>query len=63
MSKTQQVEPVKPNSSRRTKPRFIVTREYNGGQSMQAAFEQAIESQACGQFEIWLKKQNDGKAC
>ena len=52
MSKTQQVEPVKPKSSRRTKPRFIVTREYNGGQSMQAAFEQAIESQACGQFEI-----------
>ena len=31
MSKTQQVEPVKPKSSRRTKPRFIVTREYNGG--------------------------------
>ena len=63
MSKTQQVEPAKPKSSRRTKPRFIVTREYNGGQSMQAAFEQAIESQACGQFEIWLKAQNDGKTC
>ena len=63
MSKTQQVEPVKPKRSRRTKPRFIVTRVYNGGQSMQAAFEQAIESQACGQFEIWLKAQNDGKTC
>ena len=63
MSKTQQVELVKPKSSRRTKPRFIVTREYNGGQSMQAAFEQAIESQACGQFEIWLRAQNDGKTC
>ena len=63
MSKTQQVEPVKPKSSRRAKPRFIVTHEYSGEQSMQAAFEQAIESQACGQFEIWLKKQNDGKAC
>ena len=63
MSKTKQVEPVKPKSSRRAKPRFIVTHEYSSGQSMQAAFEQAIESQACGQFEIWLKKQNDGKAC
>ena len=63
MSKTQQVEPVKPKSNRRTKPRFIVTHEYSGEQSMQAAFEQAIESQACGQFEIWLKAQNDGKTC
>ena len=63
MSKTHQIEPVTPNSSRRTKPRFIVTHEYSGSQSMQAAFEQAIESQACGQFEIWLKKQNDEKAC
>ena len=64
MSKTQQVEPVKPKSSRRTKPRFIVTREYSGGQSMQAAFEQAIESQACGQFESWLEKKERGKnAC
>ena len=58
-----QVEPVTPKNSRRTKPRFIVTREYSGGQSMRTAFEQAIESQACGQFEIWLEKQNDGKAC
>ena len=63
MSKPQQVEPVKPKSNCRTKPRFIVTREYSGGQSMQAAFEQAIESQACGQFEIWLRAQNDGKTC
>ncbi len=37
--------------TRTSKPRFIVTREYNGGQSMRAAFEQAIETQACGQFE------------
>ena len=39
MSKTQQVEPVKPKSNRRTKPRFIVTHECSGEQSMQAAFE------------------------
>ena len=63
MSKTQQVEPVTSKSSRRAKPRFIVTHEYSGEQSMQAAFEQAIESQACCQIEIGLKKQNDGKVC
>ena len=63
MNKTQQVKAITPKSRRRDKPRFIVSHEYSGGQSMRAAFEQAIESQACGQFEIWLEKQNDGKAC
>lgn len=37
------------------KPRFIVTREYSGGQSMQEAFEKAIESRACNQFEQWIQ--------
>ena len=46
------------------KPRFIVTREYSGSQSMRDAFEQAIESQACGQFESWLeKRESDKNAC
>ncbi len=64
MRKTQQVKPATPKTSRKSKPRFIVTREYNGGQSMRAAFEQAIETQACGQFESWLEKRESGKnAC
>ena len=64
MRKTQQDKPATPKTSRRNKPRFIVTREYNGGQSMRAAFEQAIETQACGQFESWLEKRESGKnAC
>ena len=63
MRKAQQDRPAAPKTKRKDKPRFIVTHEYSGGQSMQAAFEQAIESQACGQFEIWLKAQNDGKTC
>ena len=46
------------------KPGFIVTHEYSGSQSMRAAFEQAIETQACGQFESWLEKKERGKnAC
>ena len=49
MRKTQQDKPAVPKTRRQDKPRFIVTREYNGSQSMRAAFEQAIESQACGQ--------------
>ena len=63
MDKTQQEKTIIPKPCRKDKPRFIVSHEYSGGQSMRAAFEQAIESQACGQFEIWLEKQNDGKAC
>lgn len=39
----------------KSKPRFIVTREYSGGQTMQEAFEKAIESRACGQFEQWIQ--------
>jgi hypothetical protein len=41
MRKTQQDKPAVPKARRRDKPRFIVTREYNGSQSMRAAFEQA----------------------
>jgi len=64
MRKTQQDKPAAPKNSRKSKPRFIVTREYNGGQSMRAAFEQAIENQACGQFESWLEKRESEKnAC
>ena len=36
------------------KVQFIVTREFSGSQTMQEAFEQLIERQACGQFEEWL---------
>ena len=64
MRKTQQDKPAAPKSRRKDKPRFIVTREYSGSQSMRAAFEQAIESQACGQFESWLeKRESDKNAC
>ena len=64
MRKAQQDKPVTPKTSRRDKPRFIVIHEYNGRQSMRAAFEQAIETQACGQFESWLEEKERGKnAC
>ena len=63
MRKTQQ-EHTAPKLHRKDKPRFIVTHEYNGSQSMRVAFEQAIETQACGQFESWLEKKERGKnAC
>ena len=38
------------------KVQFIVTREFSGSQTMQEAFEQLIEWQACGQFEEWLER-------
>ena len=38
------------------KVQFIVTREFSGSQTMQEAFEQLIERQACGQFEEWLEQ-------
>lgn len=64
MRKTQQDKPAAPKTSRKSKPRFIVTHEYSGSQSMRAAFEQAIETQACGQFESWLEKRESEKnAC
>ena len=64
MTKTQQRNRVTHKTSRKTKPRFIVTHEYNGSQSMRATFEQAIESHACSQFESWLEKKERGKnAC
>ena len=64
MNKTQQISHTTHNSSRRAKPRFIVTHEYNGSQSMRATFEQAIETHACSQFESWLEKKERGEnAC
>lgn len=41
----------------KSKTRFIVTREYSGSQTMREAFEKAIESRACGQFEQWIQSQ------
>ena len=56
MRKTQQDKPAIPKARRQDKPRFIVTREYSGSQSMRAAFEQTIES--------WLeKRESDKNAC
>ena len=64
MNKTQQMNHTTHKASRKAKPRFIVTHEYNGSQSMKATFEQAIESHACSQFESWLEKKECGKnAC
>lgn len=64
MRKTQQDKPAVPKTRRQNKLCFIVTREYSGSQSMRVAFEQAIESQACGQFESWLeKRESDKNAC
>ena len=64
MRKAQQDKPAIPKTKCKDKPRFIVTREYSGNQSMRTAFEQAIEIQACGQFESWLEKKERGKnAC
>ena len=64
MDKTQQMNLTTHKTSRKAKPRFIVTHEYNGSQSMRATFGQAIETQACSQFESWLeKRERDEKAC
>ena len=64
MRKMQQDKSAAPKIKRQDKPRFIVTREYSGSQSMRAALEQAMESQACGEFESWLeKKESDKNAC
>ncbi len=59
MRKKQQVKTASHKASRKGKPRFIVTREYNGDQSMRDAFEQAIEVQACSKFESWLEKKRE----
>ena len=61
MNKTQQINRTTHKISRKTKPRFIVTHEYSGSQSMRATFEQAIETHACSQFESWLEKKERGK--
>ena len=63
MNKTQQMNHTTRRSRRKDKPRFIVTHEYSGSQRMRAAFEQAIETQACGQFESWLEKERGKNAC
>ena len=64
MNKTQQINRTTHNTSRKAKPRFIVTHEYRGSQSMRATFEQAIETHVCSQFESWLEKKERGKnAC
>ncbi len=39
--------------SKKTKPRFIVVREFSGQRSMQEVFEQAIENQVSEQFLRW----------
>ena len=64
MNKTQQMNRTTSKTGRTVKPRFIVTHEYSGSQSMRATFEQAIETHACSQFESWLEKKERGKnAC
>ena len=60
MNKTQQINHTH-KTSRKAKPRFIVTHEYGGSQSMRATFEQAIETHACSQFESWLEKKERGE--
>ena len=64
MNKIQQMNRTTHKTGRKAKPHFIVTHEYSGSQSMRAAFEQAIETQACGQFESWLEKRElDKNVC
>ena len=48
------VENKTDNKRIKAQTRFVVTREFCGTQTMQEAFEQLIERQACGQFEEWL---------
>ena len=64
MNKARQINRTTQKTIRKAKPRFIVTHEYSGSQSMKATFEQAIETHACSQFESWLEKKERGKnAC
>ncbi len=44
--------------NKKTKPRFIVVREFNGQRSMQEVFEQAIENQVSEQFLRWKESKN-----
>lgn len=55
MSETKRDNSIKKQNIPKTKPRFIVIREYGGKQSMRTAFEQMIEKQACDQLEQWLE--------
>lgn len=41
------------NVNKKTKPRFIVVREFIGQRSMQEVFEQAIENQVSDKFLRW----------
>lgn len=61
MRKVQQNRSAAPKIRTRAKPRFVVIRKYSGSQSMKSAFEQAIETQACGRFESWREKRERGK--
>ena len=47
-------EKKKEKQDGRKKVQFVVIRKFSGSQTMQEAFEQLIERQACGQFEEWL---------
>ncbi len=44
--------------NKKTKPRFIVVREFSGQRSMQEVFEQAIENQVSEQFLRWKASKN-----
>jgi len=41
------------SENKKTKPRFIVVREFSGHRSMQEVFEQAIENQVSDKFLRW----------
>ena len=43
------------NKKQNKKVQFVVVREFSGDKTMREAFEQAIESQTCEQFEKWLE--------
>lgn len=47
-------EKKKEKQDGRKKVQFVVIRKFSGSQTMQEAFEQLIERQACGHFEEWL---------
>ena len=44
------------NKENKEKIKFIVSREFAGGQSMREAFEQIMERQVCGHFEEWMER-------
>ncbi len=44
--------------NKKTKPRFIVVREFSGQRSMQEVFELAIENKVSEQFLRWKASKN-----